>query len=86
MPAAITETIPRPDRQVCDRLHGALTPEKACYFSAVQNVAYGPSPTWCDVRDLVDIRGKADIARADLLLFGNDAHPRYRYPRRRQVI
>jgi hypothetical protein len=47
---------------------------------------YGPSPTWCDVRDLVDIRGKADIARADLLLFGNDAHPRYRYPRSRQVI
>jgi hypothetical protein len=41
------------------------------------------------VRDLVDIRGKADIARADtvdLLLFGNDAHPRYRYPRSRQVI
>jgi hypothetical protein len=51
--------------------------------------AIGPSPTWCDVRDLVDIRGKAEIARADtvdLLLFGNDVHPRYRYPRSRQVI
>jgi hypothetical protein len=33
-------------------------------FAAVHESAFGPSLTWCDVRDLVGIRGKADVTRA----------------------
>jgi hypothetical protein len=32
-------------------------------FAAVHESGFGPSPTWCDVRDLVAIEVKAEVTR-----------------------
>ena len=45
-------------------------------FATVHESAVGPSPTQCDVRDLVVIRGKADVTRRRVLV-ANDPKRTY---------
>ena len=53
-------------------LYAPASPQRPdlALLAAVHESAVGPSPTWCDVRDLVAIGGEADMTRTsnDFLL------------------
>jgi hypothetical protein len=64
MSAALSRTISRPNRQVCDRLHGGPTAKRLAVFAAVDEAAFGPtcvaaqpSKYQCDGNDEHDAGG-----------------------------